>query len=846
LESRRLLSTGDLDPTFGRGGKIVIDQEYHPEIEVTDAALQKDGKLVEVGVIGFSELAVARLNADGSFDSSFVAPLNGTDARMAEIAKVMKVEGASVAIQRDGKIVIGVEDVDDFYVLRLNSNGALDRTFGQRGIATVDLGTLDNLTDLAIQNDGKIVAVGYSSRTFRDPNNSLNDFYDNNLAVVRLWADGSLDRAFGKRGSMVVDWPNSISRPTELGITAGGRAASVALQRDGKMVVAGSAPDVSAAAAAATQTQAVSLIRVRRFNANGSIDEEFGNKGEVRARTGEHGAFAAQLAVDAKGRITVGGFSFQDNPENPNLNNKVVTLLRFNARGRADRSFGSGGVAFGKADGLTGSRMALAVQKNGGVVAGVSQFLQRDESAAYRFAPDGSPDMTFGANGKTPLAGSPEAVFFTRDGRSVFATSGRFTTLPAERFRAARLRADGRPDATFGNGGFAQAPLPVHGNDILHGMAVRSDGKVVVNGGIDIFSLPVHGGALRDFVSAYDDSGKAAVTFGPATGFDAFGGPIAVGPDDKLVVGDISNGGTNMHLGYFGAHRYNADGTLDTSVNSSGASTQELYIAEGGSLSHVAIGPDGRVLGLAPTYYGLRDDARWTTELASFFRADGRNSRGAIEGAESGAVDEFDPIELAFGADGSVVMVGTQIHRTQADGAVASAQIVVRLFAANLNFGGTFAAPTSPGLSGFTWARAVAVGDDGKITVAGATGRKARGRRIVLVRFNADGTPDTTFNGTGTLVSDLSGTVSNVVVQRDGRAVIAVNTSAGPVLARFMNSGAPDASFGDAGVLSTGLGAKAKLTQLDFAPDGKLVAGGTIGHGRRGRAIDLMLVRFKW
>ena len=138
------------------------------------------------------------------------------------------------------------------------------------------------------------------------------------------------------------------------------------------------------------------------------------------------------------------------------------------------------------------------------------------------------------------------------------------------------------------------------------------------------------------------------------------------------------------------------------------------------------------------------------------------------------------------------------------------------------------------------------MGADGKITVVGTTSRLSRGQRIVLIRYNADGTLDTTFNKTGTLVTDLAGTPSNVVVQANGQPVIAANTSDGPVLARFTTGGAPDPRFGKAGVLKTGLGVSSTLTQVDFAPDGKLVAGGTIGHGRHGRITDLVLLRFEW
>src|SRR2546429_1477456 len=83
LEARRLLSTGDLDPTFGTRGKVVIDQSYYPDIEVTDAALQRDGKIIEVGELDLWGLAVVRLNTDGTVDPTFTPPTKASDRRLA-------------------------------------------------------------------------------------------------------------------------------------------------------------------------------------------------------------------------------------------------------------------------------------------------------------------------------------------------------------------------------------------------------------------------------------------------------------------------------------------------------------------------------------------------------------------------------------------------------------------------------------------------------------------------------------------------------------------------------------------------------------------------------------------
>src|SRR3954451_8874576 len=92
LECRRLLSTGDLDATFGDGGKIDINQSYYPDIQVTDAALQRDGKIIEVGQLSLWDLGVVRLNADGSLDPTFTPPTKMTDRRIAQFLDAVDVD----------------------------------------------------------------------------------------------------------------------------------------------------------------------------------------------------------------------------------------------------------------------------------------------------------------------------------------------------------------------------------------------------------------------------------------------------------------------------------------------------------------------------------------------------------------------------------------------------------------------------------------------------------------------------------------------------------------------------------------------------------------------------------
>jgi uncharacterized delta-60 repeat protein len=600
-------------------------------------------------------------------------------------------------------------------------------------------------------------------------------------------------------------------------------------------------------------------IYVFRYNTDGTPDRSFADDGTFYTQAADHGSFSGDLGLDSKGRITVAGMSFQSNPQNANVDTEEVTLIRLTARGRADRTFGNAGVVLGKADGLTGDHVAMVVHKSGSVVAAISERASVNETGAvYRFLPDGTPDTTFGSGGASPrFTGSPVAALPYRDGRTAVASYHAYSNIPENLLRAARVRADGSADTTFGPDGTGevQIGLPIHANDVLEDMAVRrSDGKVVLHGSIDYASLPVPGGGLKDFVVAYDDAGRPDIAFGPPAGYYAYGGPVALQADDKVLVGDLSDSGTNNQFGSFGLHRYNADGSPDKPFGGggAGATTAQLYIDEDGYLYRLAAAPDGRVVGLASTHYGLSDDGDYvaprTGELLSI-SADGTHvTRGTIDGATAGAVDEFSPTDLAFQSDGSLILAGVRYARPAVDADPTSTQIELRRSGTNLGPEKTFTIPASAGLSRFTTLRDLAVGPDDKVTIIGTTGRRnsAKGRVIVLARFNPDGTPDATFNGTGALVTNLSANPSTLAIQPDGKIVFALNTPTGPVIARYTNEGTPDARLDGDGLLDSNLGDRANLQQLAFAPDGKLVAAGTISTGRRGRAIDLLLARYDW
>ncbi|MHC2283072.1 putative delta-60 repeat protein [Bradyrhizobium diazoefficiens] len=179
---------GSLDTSFDDDGKVTTDFGGTNDVGQS-VAIQADGKIV---VAGYSlagpnaDFVVARYNADGSLDTSFDG-----DGQVRTSVGAGDDFGSSVSIQPDGKILVAGQSSNgsntDFALVRYNSDGSLDTTFGIGGTVTTQIGAgADEAFSVKLQSDGKILLSGFSN------NGSNADF-----ALVRYNADGSLDTTFG-------------------------------------------------------------------------------------------------------------------------------------------------------------------------------------------------------------------------------------------------------------------------------------------------------------------------------------------------------------------------------------------------------------------------------------------------------------------------------------------------------------------------------------------------------------------------------------------------------------------------------------------------------------------------
>jgi uncharacterized delta-60 repeat protein len=364
---------GDLDLSFGSGGIVVTsigDQFYYDAAQTV--LVQPDGKIVVCGQIsdtdnnGDRAFFLTRYHPTGTLDASF-----GTNGKIIGPINSGAIVGLDIALQPDGKIVaVGYDyPASGFAIHRYNANGTLDASFGTGGVVITPVGAVAIATSVAIQADGKIVLAGYS----QSAGQSYWDF-----AVVRLQPDGSLDTSFGGTGKVITSFGNSA------------QAGRVFLQPDGKIVAVGSlltgiAPNY------------LGRFAMARYNADGSLDSGFGTGGKVTHTVANGGMYLGDAALQPDGKIVaLGRFSAP-----PNLNWGMI--VRFNPNGSIDTNFATNGI-FGTEPSLYIAGIAL--QPDGKLVA----FGYENGGGNYRFAilrlnSNGTPDTGFGGNGRvfTPI-----------------------------------------------------------------------------------------------------------------------------------------------------------------------------------------------------------------------------------------------------------------------------------------------------------------------------------------------------------------------------------------------------------------------------------------------------------
>jgi uncharacterized delta-60 repeat protein len=569
----RLNGNGSLDNTF-----TAISTPY--EDGVFAVVVQPDGKVIIGGqftaINGTNRSGIARLNANGTLDTSFVP------------AAAVQASVSALALQPDGKVVISgwvvVNGTGARRIVRLNANGSLDNSFN---LEQVSFGAV---AAFAIQPDGKIVVGGH----FSQGNGA------NLSGLARLNADGTPDAGFNPGATLT---GNSYTGHT---------VNSLALQSDGRIVVGGS-----------FAINTTNWINVARFNANGTLDTGFDPGTGAQGTANEAEVFAVTVQPD--GQVLIGGTFAGVNGAIRN------NLARLQANGGLETGFNHPG---GQIDGLV---QVVQSQPNGKVLIGgafttVNGFAR---NGLARLLPNGGVDSTFNPaissvgsyRGISSIAAQP-------DGKVLIA--GYFTTGSPQTVTIARLHADGSFDSSFlpDLTPFIQPGDCLPNNGCWQGveattLLLQPDGKVLVGGHArtTVYGDEWYYEVIRPFLGRFETNGTRDWSFTPGTNYSE--SCMVLQPDGKILGGGVE-----------GIARLNTNGTLDPSFNAGAI----------GSIRSIALQPDGKLV-LGGGFYAIQG-----TNHSGVLRL---NANGSLDGsfnygpAVSGAI-----LSVALQPDGKVLVGG--------------------------------------------------------------------------------------------------------------------------------------------------------------------------------------------
>jgi uncharacterized delta-60 repeat protein len=556
----RLNADGSLDTTFniGTGANGAI----------SSIALQGDGKILIGGDFGtyngIPTSNIARLNTDGSLDTTFnPGYTNGSIS--------------SIAVQGDGKVLIGGSfstyngSIARNSIARLYTDGSLDTTFNPG----LSIGPNASIASITIQGDGKILIGGGFTYYYYYNNNFDLTLFNN---IVRLNTDGSLDTTF------------------YIGTGANGAISSIVLQADGKVLIGG----------VFTTFNATARGGIARINPNGSLDTTF-NPG-----TGANDNILS-IALRGDGKVLIGGlntsFGFNliallntdgsyDTTSNFTCyaessiincialqgNEKVLIGGKFTRQcgGSVEKNIarlnvdGSSDTTFNPGTGADGSVNSIKVQSNGKVLVG-GDFINYNGSgrnSIVQLNADGSLDTTF-----NPGTGANAGIIsITAQGDGKVLIGGGFTSYNGTvRNGIARLNIDGSLDTTFNPG--------IGANGAITSIVLQANGKVLIGGNFTNYN-----GTEINYIARLNANGSLDTTFNPGTGFNAIPSSIVVQGDGKVLVGGSFT--TYNGTARSGIARLNTNGSLDTTFNT-GTGTSGNFC---NVVSSIVLQADGKII----------------------------------------------------------------------------------------------------------------------------------------------------------------------------------------------------------------------------------------------------------
>jgi uncharacterized delta-60 repeat protein len=508
---------------------------------------------------GTSANRIARLNIDGSLDSTFTVG-TGTNNIV-----------NTLALQSDGKILVGgnfttFNSLSQNRIVRLNADGTLDSTFN------VGTGANANIHSIKIQSDGMVLIAG----SFTTYNGTAGN------RIIRLNTDGSIDPGFSSGSGFDTT------------------VYSLALQADGKIMVSGMFSTYNG----------VTKNRIVRLNTNGDLDNSFsfnaynfistiegiqfvtvlpnakiliGNR-DLAQTNQETGVFRlnADGSVDPSFTVGYAALSIFYSVE-PQLDGTIVVAGSFTNYNKKGRSYivrlnddGTPNIPYNLGTGANAGVTVMQKQNDGKILVG-GGFVGYNGVLNYRLARisnDGTLDNSF--NTGTGADGNVLDLQLQSDGKIII--SGMFNKYRgAQRNAIARLNSDGSLDAGFSAGFDAL--------DRVNVFRIQSDGKIVVGGGFESYGAYPFNGIVRLNSDGTLDTNFNSGSTG-ADGINSIYG-MDIQQDGKIIIGGdflAYNGIPRNNIA-----RLNTDGSLDTTFNpgNGGNST---------SIDDIVVQPDGKIL----------------------------------------------------------------------------------------------------------------------------------------------------------------------------------------------------------------------------------------------------------
>ena len=698
-----------------------------------------------------------------------------------------------VLVTPDGSIYVNLNgSFTGTSISKRFANGAIDSSFGINGYSKA----IASLSEafVAFQPDGKIIIAG------------VNNTGTGLSGIARLDAEGLPDSTFGDNAFLATSF----------------RPASVAIQLDGKILIAGS-----------SNTPGFLLAR---YNINGSPDNSFNGTGQAftdfvykippdrgatdstEVKTGT----ASSIIIQKDGKIVIGGVAMTSASGNE------FAIARFNTNGSIDNSFDADGKQTTLVGAANNAVYSIALQGDSKIVlAGYTSYAGTNQFAVTRYNTNGSLDNSFNGNGiQIVNLGSDmqigNSVAIQKNEKIVVA--GYTLNGSKNDFAVVRFNTDGSLDNSFDTDGILTTDIQSASDDYAGCVALQNDDKIIVAGYAYINSISAFVLARYNVDGSLDNSfdvdGKLVGDYKQGnTSFNA----TVIQADGKVLTAGTAWNGTNFD---FAIARYNADGGLDNTFSDDGMRLTDFGLNDEGI--SLVVQPDGKIIvgGSSDTKFAM---ARYNTDgsLDATFSEDGKLTipMGYSDWAKS----------VALQTDGKIILAGHSYKDTNYD----TAYFAI----ARINSNGTLDNSFSNDGKVFTdfenspsFANAVSIQSDGKIVAAGRSYMNGH-NTFSLARFNTDGSLDNTFSSDGKQTSvfgpdDYFG--MSQAIQPDGKIVVAgfeesiMQATTSFLVARYNTNGELDNTFNDVGFISTKAESKFNFGYcVAINLDGRIAIGGT-------------------